>query len=218
MHALFQKIKLILKNRKRFVITDSRLKQSAVLLILFIKNDEPYVIFTKRTENLKKHKGEISLPGGGIEEHDMNLLDTAFRETEEELYIDRSKITILGQIDDLFTISKYIITPFVGFIKYPYEFKMNHHEVAEVIEVPLSVFQRTDNFREKIWDYYGSEYPIFYYDYKINNKNYTIWGATGYIMNNFIEIIFGFNPSSTKYKRRNPNVIFNKKKKSKVKK
>ncbi len=208
MHPLFEKIKRILGIRQKQFITDDRLKHSAVLLLLFIKANEPHGIFTKRTENLNKHKGEISLPGGGIEEGDENLLHTAFRETEEELGIKKSSINILGELDDLFTISKYIITPFVGCIKYPYESKVNHNEVEELIEVPLSIFRRMDNFSEKSWDYYGHKYPIFYYDYETGKKTYTIWGATGYILNDFIEIIFNFNPSSTGYKRHHPDVFF----------
>ena len=208
MDPLFEKIRTILKEHKKFSIIDDRLKHSAVLLLLFMKNNQPHGIFTKRTKNLKKHKGEISLPGGGMEKRDKNLLDTAFRETQEEIALERSNITILGEIDDLFTISKYIITPFVGCFDYPYEFKINYNEVEELIEVPLSIFQSKENFREENWGYKGDEYPVYYYEYNSGKKTYIIWGATGYIINNFIELVFNFNPSSTKYKRRNPDLIF----------
>ncbi|MFX1450099.1 MAG: NUDIX hydrolase [Promethearchaeota archaeon] len=208
MDPLFEKIQTTLKEHTKFSIRDNRLKHSAVLLLLFMKNNQPHGIFTKRTKNLKKHKGEISLPGGGMEKRDKNLLDTAFRETQEEIALERSNITILGELDDLFTISKYIITPFVGCFNYPYEFKINYNEVEELIEVPLSIFQSKENFSEENWGYKGDEYPVYYYEYNSGKKTYIIWGATGYIINNFIELVFNFNPSSTKYKRRNPDLIF----------
>ncbi|NVM04651.1 MAG: CoA pyrophosphatase [Candidatus Helarchaeota archaeon] len=210
MNPLFKKIQTILRGHKRFIINDPRLKRSAVLLLLYMKNNAPHGIFTKRTTNLKRHKGEISLPGGGIEEGDKSLLDTAFRETEEEIDLGRSKINILGELDDLFTISGYIITPFVGYFEYPYEFKINFNEVEELIEVPISVFQSTDNFSEENWGYEGDQYPVYYYEYNSGKKTYIIWGATGYIMNGFIDLVFNFNPSKTKYKRRNPNLMFKK--------
>ncbi|MHA1380911.1 MAG: NUDIX hydrolase [Candidatus Helarchaeota archaeon] len=210
MDPLFQKIKSILEKRQRYIVNDERLTPAAVLLILFIKNNEPYGIFEKRTQTLNKHKGEIALPGGRLEKNDKDLLDTALRETEEEIDVYRSKISVLGELDDLFTVSKYAITPYVGYINYPYVSKINTQEVAELIEIPLSVFQRYDNFREKIWDYNGIPHPIFYYDYVTKNKTYTIWGATGYIMNIFTEIVFNFNPSKTRYKRRNPEIFLNK--------
>lgn len=208
MNTIFQNMKEILEKRQRFIIEDSRLTSSAVLLLLFLKNNEPNGIFTKRTKNLKKHKGEISLPGGGIHKADKNLLETALRETEEEIGVERSKIHVLGELDDLYTMSKYIITPFVGYIQYPFKSKINPREVEELIEVPLSVFQSKDNFREDNWDFKGEKYPVYYYDYNNGIKIYTIWGATGYILNNFIEIVFNFNPSSTNYKRDNPEIVF----------
>lgn len=208
MNPLFNKIQTFLKAYKKFSLKDERFRHSAVLLLLFMKNNEPHGIFTKRTRNLKNHKGEISLPGGGMEEGDKDLLDTAFRETEEEIALERSKIHILGELDDLFTISKYIITPFVGYFEYPHRFKINFNEVEELIEVPLSVFQSSDNFREENWGYGGDQYPVYYYEYKTGKKIYIIWGATGYIINGFIELIFKYNPSKTRYKRRNPNLVF----------
>ncbi len=208
MNPLFKKIQTNLKDYKKFSLKDKRLRHSGVLLLLFMKNNEPHGIFTKRTRNLKKHKGEISLPGGGMEEGDKSVLDTAFRETEEEIALNRSKINILGELDDLFTISGYIITPFVGYFEYPYKFKINQDEVEELIEVPLSVFQNTNNFREENWGYGGDQYPVYYYEYNSGKKTYIIWGATGYIMNGFIDLIFNFNPSKTKYKRRNPDLMF----------
>ncbi|MHA1143967.1 MAG: NUDIX hydrolase [Candidatus Helarchaeota archaeon] len=196
-----ENVKKSLKNRNKFKIAYPEYRHSAVLLLLFEKDDEPHVILTKRANNLKKHKGEISFPGGKIEEGDESLLDTALRETEEEIHLPREKIEILGELDDMFTLTHYVISPFVGYVQYPFDYSPNKTEVEYIIETPLHVFLNKDTFSEKLFDFHGKKFPVFYYQY----DEHTIWGATAYMLNQFVEIVFGFNPSAhPEIKRLNP--------------
>ncbi|MHA1786481.1 MAG: NUDIX hydrolase [Candidatus Helarchaeota archaeon] len=196
-------VKSKLKNRKPLKISHPEFKLSAVLMPFFWEDDIIKILFTIRNRNLKHHKGEISFPGGKKEPNDKNLIDTALRETEEEIGIHRNQIEILGQVDDLFTITKYIITPFVGVIKGKFKIKTSDAEVFKVIKVPLSVFGENGQFQEEIWEQNETSYPIFYYYWRRN----VIWGATAYIMNQFMELIYDYQPSKLNVKRTDPNLI-----------
>ncbi|MHA1270522.1 MAG: NUDIX hydrolase [Candidatus Helarchaeota archaeon] len=205
-------VKQKLSNRKKMKLYFPDFRKSAVILLYHIKEGMPYIIFERRQKNLKCHSGEISLPGGAIEpDKDKSTLDTVLRETEEELGIKRSKINIIGEIDDMFTLtSRFIISPYVGEIEdlTVNEIVINHNEVAEFFEVPLNIFLDKKNFFERFWNIKNIQVPIYYYTY----KNYVIWGATGYIINQFIQILYDFNPSSIKnFNRTDPNLIINRK-------
>ncbi|MHA1229347.1 MAG: NUDIX hydrolase [Candidatus Helarchaeota archaeon] len=199
-----------LTNRVKKTLNFPGFKKAAVILLYHIIDDIPYIIFEKRQENLRNHSGEISLPGGAIEpDKDKTLLDTVLRETKEEIGIDKSEITIVGELDDMFTLtSHYIISIYVGKIDHfdLNKISINYDEVAEVFEVPVGIFLNKSNFYEKFWTINGKKVPIYHYKY----KNYIIWGATGYIINQFIRVIFDYNPSSIKdFHRTDPSLIIN---------
>ncbi|HIH78199.1 MAG TPA: CoA pyrophosphatase [Halobacteria archaeon] len=163
--------KEILADRKRDLISDNSLRQSAVLVPLFKKDDDYNVLFIKRTENLTYHKGEISFPGGARENNE-DLKDTALRESHEEIGLKPHDVNVLGVLDDIRTVSSsFIVTPFVGIIPYPYNFIINNTEVQRIIIVPLSFF--LDNVDTIEWRYDGE----------------TIWGGTAFILKNFLSII-----------------------------
>ncbi|NVM55733.1 MAG: CoA pyrophosphatase [Candidatus Helarchaeota archaeon] len=190
-------------KRKPLVLDPPEFRHSAVLMPIFSEGDTIKFILTKRAESLKHHKGEISFPGGGQEKEDKDLVETALRETEEEVGVKREQIKVLGRIDDLFTITRYIITPFVGIIYENVECCSNDAEVAELLYVPLDLFLSNEKFHEKSWIRNGTNYPLYYYFW----KDYEIWGATAYIINQFIEIVFNFQPSKINFKRDDPSLI-----------
>jgi 8-oxo-dGTP pyrophosphatase MutT (NUDIX family) len=160
----------ILSQRKRKIIIDENFGSAAVILLFYEKNGECYIIFTKRTESVAYHKGQISFPGGARDEEDASLKDTAIRETFEEIGINPDDIDILGALDDVYTItSKYSITPFVGKILYPYEFDPNKEEVEEIIEIPVSSLEN-----DRISFKYG---------------DHLIWGATAMILTQFLSLL-----------------------------
>jgi 8-oxo-dGTP pyrophosphatase MutT (NUDIX family) len=191
------------KDRKPFIIEHPGFMHSAVLMPIFSENQKLKFILTKRTESLKKHRGEISFPGGRKDRRDKSLEETSLRETEEEIGVPRDKIKIIGRLDDLFTITRYIITPFIGIITEQVKCISNGREVAELLYVPMDVFLNKDKFAERNIPQNGADFPVYYYYW--NNRE--IWGATAYIINQFMETVFNFQPSKIKFKRTDPSII-----------
>ena len=185
---LRERIRKILSNRRRRTISTDRWTRAAVLVPLFEKGGRPYLLFTKRTERVKHHKGQISFPGGVVDERDENMEATALRETFEEIGLHRENARILGKLDDAFTISSnYLITPIVAEIAYPYPFFINEEEIEELIEIPLEAFFDEDRWTEEMYSS-GSEKALSYrFDYQGN----IIWGATARIMRQFLDTLFG---------------------------
>jgi 8-oxo-dGTP pyrophosphatase MutT (NUDIX family) len=163
------------------------LKRAAVLIPLFKAASEYKILFTKRTESVEAHKGQISFPGGKVEEEDGSPLETALREADEEIGLSRKDVTVLGQMDDARTVSSnYIVHPFVGLIPHPYDFKTSVWEVKELIEVPFQVFLSGDSAGESYpVAYAGATYQTLAYRYRGD----VIWGATARIMQNLVDLV-----------------------------
>ena len=143
MNDLPQIIRAALAERTPAIITsrEGAYRRAAVLIPLFQANGEYRILFTKRTSRVETHKGQISFPGGGVDEGDASEEETALREAEEEIGLRRQDVTVLGRTDDALTmVSNYIVHPFVGHIPYPYDFKINPREVDRILEVPFDVF------------------------------------------------------------------------------
>ena len=180
-----KKIKKILACRGKTCIQDDRLTRAAVLIPLFKKRGEYHLLFTRRTDQVEHHKGQISFPGGRKDEADEDLLTTALREAEEEMGIHKKDVRILGELDDICTVTKFCVSPFVGLIPYPYSFKVNPREIEEVIEVPLSVFLEKSNFRKEFRELQGKMWPVYFY----RHDHHTIWGATASIVKQLLDLL-----------------------------
>ncbi len=162
---------------------------AAVLLLLLEKNGEAHVIFTKRTDRVAYHKNQISFPGGNVETSDSSLLQTALRETEEELGIKPDQIEILGQLSPIkVASSQYNVTPFVGRLAAPPEYRADPAEVAEVFEAPLSVLMDPANFWQEEKTYPDGPIIVNYFRY----GEHVIWGATGRILREFLDNLASF--------------------------
>ena len=163
--------------------------RAAVLIPLFNDNGEHKILFTKRTDTVETHKGQISFPGGSVEEGDSTLLDTALREAHEEIGLLQKDVEILGQIDDATTVtSNFIVHPFVGLIPYPYNFRINSVEVERLIQVPFNIFLSDDpKYKRNSARFEGITYPTPAYLYHGD----LIWGATARILENFMGILRG---------------------------
>jgi len=160
--------------------------QASVLLPLFIKDGHYWLLLMRRANTVEYHKGEVSFPGGVVDEKDDNLESTAKRETFEEIGVREEDIEILGQLDDMTTItSRFIVHPFVGTVPFPYEFNLNRSEVDHLIEVPLQFFLDPSQPRAFSINYEGETFktPSFIYEGTV------IWGATERILENFISLI-----------------------------
>ncbi|MGD2057257.1 MAG: CoA pyrophosphatase [Anaerolineales bacterium] len=163
---------------------DARL--AAVLIPLFTADDDWQVLFTRRTEHLDSHQGQVSFPGGVVEAQDANPQETALRETEEEIGIPAGKISILGTLDSLLTVTQFQIVPSVGLIPWPMELKINRMEVARVFSVPLAWLADKNNLEVRKRQFPLSDRPIDVYYFK-PFEGEVIWGATARLTLNFLD-------------------------------
>ncbi len=186
-----EKVREVLNDYKPLRLNHDTARNSAVTILFINKQNKPYIIFTKRTDWVETHKGQISFPGGGEDEGDSSLRETATRETREEIGIQPDIIEIIGQMDDFYTVTDFIVSPFIGCITEDFRYELNRQEVDRVLEVPLSLFLDDRNFELKKWDHNGKTYDVYFYHY---DKD-VIWGATAFIINRFIDAVFGYNPA-----------------------
>ena len=161
------------------------LMPSAVMVLLYPKGGEYCILLNKRSEQVEHHKGEISFPGGARDPEDRDPLETALRETEEEMGINRDAITVIGEMDEVVTRSNFLINVFTGTIKYPYPFKPSAIEIAEVLEFPVSALIDPANRRtETRWD---DGHPATSYSYV--HQEHVVFGATARILQSCIDIL-----------------------------
>ncbi len=185
MRVMKQRLKQALSQWQKFHIIDASRVLSAVLLPIYHKQGQHYILFTKRTEKVKDHKGQISFPGGAYEEQDGTLAHTALRECAEEIGVTAEAIELLGELDDAITAtSDYIISPFVAIIPWPYPLKVDPTEVEEIIEVPISALLDKDCLRQETTVTNVHVVTSYFYHYRGN----VIWGATARILNQFLDI------------------------------
>ncbi len=151
---------------------------------LFQKEKDIHIVLTKRTDEMKAHPGEISFPGGMYEEKDTDTMSTALRECCEEIGVRGSDVEIIGRLDDVRTLTGFVITPYVGIIPYPYSFKINQREVAYLLCLPFEHLRNGDSKREQT-EYRGRLETIdaIYY----NGER--IWGATCRILQRLNRIV-----------------------------
>jgi 8-oxo-dGTP pyrophosphatase MutT (NUDIX family) len=178
-------VRKILNTRNRRIIEQPTLARAAVLVPLFKKGQECHIVFTKRSDNVRYHKGEISFPGGVFDERDLELQRTALREAFEEIGLKESDVQIIGVLDDIITVTQFIVTPIVGLFPYPYPFKLSPIEIAELIEVPLSALLDEDCFNEREIIRGTRKDVVYAYQY----ENHIIWGATARILKQFLDLI-----------------------------
>jgi 8-oxo-dGTP pyrophosphatase MutT (NUDIX family) len=181
-----QELKEIFHRYHKRTNTNKNLNPAAVLIPLFYKEGYIHILFTKRSEQVIHHKGQICFPGGSYQYSDATLLQTALRETEEEIGLIAKDVEVLGELDDSSTItSKYIISPFVALIPYPYTFKPNHNEIKQIFSIPLSELTNEIHLQQSYPDS-DTQYPISYF---YHYKEHIIWGVTARILNQLIELL-----------------------------
>ena len=181
-----EELKRFLAQRTKQYITDKQRVPSAVLIPLFQEEGEYSIVFIKRTMKVKTHKGQISFPGGMRDKGDKTLLDTALRESEEEIGLNRKDVNILGELDDeITTTSNFTVTPFVAKIPWPYQFTLNKEEVEKVISVPVKALLDKECLKPVTEILDGKNVASFAYHY----RGTVIWGATARILNKLLKTI-----------------------------
>ena len=168
-------------------VEDKSLTRAAVLLPLYERNGELHVLFTRRSELVEHHKGQISFPGGMHDATDGDLRFTAVRETFEEIGVAIDHVEIIGQLDEMVTISNFLVRPFVGRITEPgpYPFVHSEIEVAEILEVPLQHLRDEANLVVEPRIYQGREMMAYTWRW----QHHLIWGATARILKQFLDVL-----------------------------
>jgi 8-oxo-dGTP pyrophosphatase MutT (NUDIX family) len=152
---------------------ETRLKCAAVLVPLISQGESWHVLYTRRTNHVESHKGQVSFPGGGCDEGETTPEQTALREANEEVGIDPSGVRILGRLPNMITITSFRVTPVVGVILWPTVFRIGEREVERVFTVPLDWLAD----RRNRWEFplAGRRHSLIaYHPY----DGELVWGAT----------------------------------------
>ncbi len=164
------------------------LHPAAVLIPLLCHDGEWHLLLTRRTEKLWSHPGQVAFPGGAWEEGDTNIIQTALRESFEEVSLLPESVTVLGTMPSFGTISHFELTPVVGIISWPQELFLRPEEVARAFIVPLSFLKDPVNHYFQDYIYESESHPVLYF------KRYDgelIWGITAQVILAFLKILEG---------------------------
>jgi len=159
-------------------------REAAVLAPIIQERDRYEILFTKRSEHLGTHPGQMSFPGGGREPDDGDLQATALREANEEIGLRAAETEIVGAVDDKLTVTNYLVRPFVGLIP-DREYTRDEYEVAEIVRLGVADLIDTSNYESEYREHpeYG---PLRIHYFHVDD--YTVWGATGEMLAQLLEL------------------------------
>lgn len=160
-------------------------RPAAVLVPLYARERELWTLFTKRSEAVEKHKGQIAFPGGMEALDDASPWETAVRETEEEIGVPRKAVLRIGTLPEVTTFTGFRIRPFVGAIPYPFDFRHDPREVESVIQIPIRVLMGPTLVEERGVTWKGRSIPTPVY----HVKGHVIWGATAFLLSSLLEAL-----------------------------
>ncbi|UUX48527.1 CoA pyrophosphatase [Nisaea acidiphila] len=163
----------------------ARRRPAAVLIPVVEREDGLTLLFTRRSDDLPVHPGQISFPGGRAEAEDAGPADTALRETEEEIGVHRRHVEVIGQLELYRTRTGFEITPVIGLLTPPFEMKADPMEVQEIFEVPLPFFLDRANHQRHSREWNNQMRSFYAMPY----GDYYIWGATAGMLVNFVDVL-----------------------------
>ena len=172
-----------LNGRKAGRLEAENVRPAGVLMPLWDDGDKVRVLFTKRTATLPTHAGQISFPGGMAEDRDPNLRATALRETFEEIGVPPEQVEVVARLDQVITVTRFLVTPFVGLVAPGARFTPSPREVERIIEVPLDLVLDRGQYKPTLIKWQGMEFEQPALDYKGD----VIWGATGRMLLNLLD-------------------------------
>jgi 8-oxo-dGTP pyrophosphatase MutT (NUDIX family) len=199
-HAAMQPLAL----RRRFVAppvwspemrSDARLfdpevepRPASVLVPLVVRDSGVNVLLTQRTAHLTDHAGQISFPGGRVEEGDADAVGTALRESEEEIGLPHGVVDVLGRLPEYRTVTGYRVTPVVALIERPFTLRLDTFEVSEAFEVPLAFLMDPANHERRLYRFAEVARTFYAMPYQAGRR-YFIWGATAAMLRNFYHFL-----------------------------
>lgn len=162
-------------------------RHAAVLAPLYAREGKPYLLFTRRSSDLRAHSGEISFPGGSRDPMDISLAHTALRESYEELGLEQQSVTLLGAMPPAYTVvSNFLVTPYVGWLGEGLPtLNPQASEVAEIIEAPVSALDDELIYHTEMWSRGGEAHTVHFYDL----GPYRIWGLTGRLLHELLALL-----------------------------
>ena len=183
--AALARLREILARRPAIEIVAPQHRRACVLIPLIRNAGGWSILFTKRSENLAAHSGQIAFPGGSVEK-DESLEDAAIREAEEEVGIPRHRVELIGRLDDVVTHSGFLVAPFAGVIHERVEYVLQEAEVVETFEVPIEALLDVRNPEVRYVPFRRKEYPAYFY----HHGPYEIWGLTGRMLKAFLDLVW----------------------------
>ena len=162
------------------------LTEAAVLVPIIDRPDNLTVLFTQRSKKLRDHPGQVSFPGGRTETFDKGPVDTALRESTEDIGLLPKQVEIIGKLDICLTGTGFRVVPIVGIVKPPLQLQLDEFEVADVFEIPLTLLLKPELYRiENLQTESGPVREFYALDY----KQWYIWGATARMLVNLRELL-----------------------------
>jgi 8-oxo-dGTP pyrophosphatase MutT (NUDIX family) len=183
--AALERLRRILGERAAIEIHAPQHRRACVLVPLIRNHDGWSLLYTRRSENLASHSGQIAFPGGSVEGNE-SLEEAAIREAHEEVGIPSHSVELVGRLDDLITHSGFLVAPFVGVIHEPVEYVMQESEVVEVFEIPLEALLDIRNPEVRYVPFRNRQFPAYFYKYEA----YEIWGLTGRMTKAFLDLVW----------------------------
>lgn len=153
----------------------ARLRHAAVMIPLFIHNNEWHILLTQRADTLEEHRGQVAFPGGGLEQQDKDLRATALREMNEEIGVKPADVHVFGHLGDLPVVTGYLVRPYVGQIPWPYMLKLAKDEVQSIFSIPIAWLANQENHQVRYRSIAGREFPVIYFE---PYDGYQLWGAS----------------------------------------
>lgn len=183
-----QELARALAGREPRVLAEWPARPAAVLAAMYRNNGDWHLLFTRRTDTLREHSGQVAFPGGAVEQGDESRIDTALREAHEELGMAPDQVQVLGELDELMTVTMYRVTPVVGIVPWPLDLRPNPDEIAAVFGVPLGWLADPANAeqRERKSPIDGRPITVNYYR---PWQGHVIWGATALMVQSLLAVL-----------------------------
>ncbi len=163
---------------------ETRLTCAAVLVPLIWQDDEWHLLFTRRTDRVESHKGQVSFPGGACDENESTPEETALREAEEEIGIQQKHVRVLGRLANMITVTNFRVTPVVGVIQWPTVLRIGQDEVERVFTIPLN-WLADKSHRWEFTMFGKNRLVIAYHPY----DGELLWGATARMTVDFLKVL-----------------------------